>query len=46
MIRVNGDELDALHTSVNHPINRVAAAASDADHTDRGVNAATHPNIK
>jgi hypothetical protein len=34
-IRIDRDELDAAHAGLNHPVDRVAAAAAHADHLDR-----------
>ena len=33
-VRVDGDELDPAETSVDHPVDRVRAAAADADDLD------------
>ena len=35
-IGVDGDELDALEPGVDHPVDRVDAAAADADDLDHG----------
>ena len=35
-VGVGGDELDAAQLGVDHPVDRVAAAAADADHLDVG----------
>src|SRR5205823_2610170 len=35
-VRVDGDELDALDVGLDHPVDRVAAAAAHTDHPDHG----------
>src|SRR5690606_7721549 len=35
-VGVDGDELDALEPGIDHPVDRVAATSTDADHLDDG----------
>ena len=36
LVRIDGDELHALDTGIDHAVDSIAAAATDADNLDLG----------